>query len=340
MLQALALLTMPSMLHAAEAGLRPAHPHGKHGKPTAATRMQIERAHRVFTLRWEVALLDAARDGRHIQRVQARSTEFSWDALNVTTIMCGVEKCYFPSQREGEGWLVGKQHGTHPRNWFPQWGNAWRFAEELRVGFGVKHLLEGPPLLATLSPEQATYLNAKIIALNRHHLLKHGPKWRHFQVKNIKKYYLAGYHAVQKVRSCSWPECMLLKCKPQYLAKYVAEAIDRFVAKAPNKTKLSQGIGQSFAVVAAMVKAHPCLRIDFQVYLRNDGAVLNIDLDRCFGSSIEKSTLNISTSHLAQLPALCKTGNDQTIFDSAISNISAGSAMVPHEWYNSVKMFA
>ena len=30
-----------------------------------------------------------------------------------------------------------------------------------------------------------------------------------------------------------------------------------------------------------MVKAHPCLKIDFQVYLRNDGAVLNIDLDRC-----------------------------------------------------------
>ena len=30
-----------------------------------------------------------------------------------------------------------------------------------------------------------------------------------------------------------------------------------------------------------MVRAHPCLKIDFQVYLRNDGAVLNIDLDRC-----------------------------------------------------------
>ena len=45
--------------------------------------------------------------------------------------------------------------------------------------------------------------------------------------------------------------------------------------------KLSQGINQSFAVVAAMVRAHPCLKIDFQVYLRNDGAVLNIDLDRC-----------------------------------------------------------
>ena len=48
-----------------------------------------------------------------------------------------------------------------------------------------------------------------------------------------------------------------------------------------NETKLSLGIKQSFALVAAMVKARPCLKIDFQVYLRNDGAVLNIDLGRC-----------------------------------------------------------
>ena len=48
-----------------------------------------------------------------------------------------------------------------------------------------------------------------------------------------------------------------------------------------NETKLSLGIKQSFALVAAMVKARPCLKIDFQVYLRNDGTVLNIDLDRC-----------------------------------------------------------
>ena len=85
LLQALALLTMPSMLHAAEARLGPAHPHGK---PTVATWTRVERAH----------------------TANERSTEFSWDALNVTTIMCGVEKCYFPSQREGEGWLVGKHH--------------------------------------------------------------------------------------------------------------------------------------------------------------------------------------------------------------------------------------
>ena len=313
LLQALALLTI-ACPRSAEARLGPAHPHGK---PTVATWTRVERAH----------------------TANERSTEFSWDALNVTTIMCGVEKCYFPSQREGEGWLVGRTHRGFPQWWFPQWGKAWRLAEELRVGFGVKHLLEGPPLLATLSPGQATYLNAKIMALNRHHLLQHGPKWRHIQkVKNITEYYVAGYHAVQKVRSCSWPECMVLKCNPQYHLKYLSEdAIDRFVANAPDKAKLSQGIDQSFTVVAAMVKAHPCLRIDFQVYLRNDGAVLNIDLDRCFHrngtivacSSLDlpcnKSSLDVSTSHLAQLPALCKTGDSQAMFDKTLANISGSN---------------
>ena len=34
---------------------------------------------------------------------------FSWDALNVTSAtQCGWHKCYFPSQREDEGWLVGQ----------------------------------------------------------------------------------------------------------------------------------------------------------------------------------------------------------------------------------------
>ena len=66
-----------------------------------------------------------------------------------------------------------------------------------------------------------------------------------------------------------------------HLTPYEPQAIDGFVANVPNETKLSLGIKQSFAFVAAMVKARPCLKIDFQVYLRNDGAVLNIDLDRC-----------------------------------------------------------
>ena len=58
----------------------------------------------------------------------------------------------------------------------------------------------------------------------------------------------AGLRAVQGVRSCSYPECMLLKCELPTAKGY----IEGFVANAPNKTKLSQGIQQGFALVAVM----------------------------------------------------------------------------------------
>ena len=56
-----------------------------------------------------------------------------------------------------------------------------------------------------------------------------------------------------------------------------------------------------------MVKAHPCLKIDFQVFLRNDGAVLNIDLDRCdeLLPSKSKSTRK-PLIKLAQIVGLCQ----------------------------------
>ena len=168
-------------------------------------------------------------------------------------------------------------------------------------------MLRGPPFLATLSHEQATYLNAKIQArLDRQ---KH-PKWhypyrsilRHGYNITLVRYYAAGPHPVQAVRSCSWPTCMVLKCthlirrhgpngligrpSPADLSDpaqidNTAQAIEGFVASAPNKTKLRLGLQQNFALVTAMLKAHPCLKRDFKVYLRNDGAVLNLDLDRC-----------------------------------------------------------
>jgi hypothetical protein len=149
---------------------------------------------------------------------------------------------------------------------------------------------------------------------------------------------------VQAVRSCSWPECMVMRCysfpvrrpgpvnlgahrdavaKEEALSRQqqrlllrreggssvhatngdssvhatmgrnrwwqnpllTAQAIEGFVANAPNKTRLRLGLQRNFALVTAMIKAHPCLKRDFQVYLRNDGAVLNIDLDRCRNTS-------------------------------------------------------
>ena len=108
------------------------------------------------------------------------------------------------------------------------------------------------------------------------------------------QFYAAGPHPVQAVRSCSWPECVVLKVSRPPSALI---AIEGFVANAPNKTKLRLGLQQNFALVTAMIKAHPCLKWDFQVYLRNDGAVLNIDLDRCWQASPLRDTNKSRVAH-------------------------------------------
>ena len=122
----------------------------------------------------------------------------------------------------------------------------------------------------------------KALEIGRIHTLSRAVNNSAFN-RNATQYYAsgAGLRAVQGVRSCSYPECMLLKCELPAAKGY----IEGFVANAPHKTNLTLEIEQNFALVTAMIKAHPCLKSDFQVYLRNDGAVLNIDLDRCKRSS-------------------------------------------------------
>ena len=103
------------------------------------------------------------------------------------------------------------------------------------------------------------FMAPKALEIGRIHTLSRAITNSAFN-RNATQYYAtgAGLRAVQGVRSCSYPECMLLKCELPAAKGY----IEGFVANAPNKTKLSQGIHQSFALVAAMVKAHPCLKID------------------------------------------------------------------------------
>ena len=86
------------------------------------------------------------------------------------------------------------------------------------------------------------------------------------------------------IHSCPWPECMVLKCTnpPRTVSDgtirrkaanltgkaidnlLTAQAIEGFVAGAPNKTKLRLRIQRNFALITAMIKAHPCLKQDFR----------------------------------------------------------------------------
>ena len=73
-----------------------------------------------------------------------------------------------------------------------------------------------------------------------------------------------------------------------------------------------------------MVKAHPCLKIDFQVFLRNDGAVLNIDLDRCDVDGVKQKL-----ALLARIPGLCESPSLIKLFSTrrsgSFTSVSANS---------------
>mgnify|MGYP001234604632 CR=1 FL=1 len=309
--------------------------------------------------------LHAGRAHRSESRGPSR---FSWDTLAVgNATSCGCNKCYFPlSERENEGWLVGNPTCEHTIDrstsrgvslgpvfpegfgcddasasppWFPQYGRTWTFAERLRTRFGVGHMLSRPPEIASLTPEQAASLNFNL----KHRVDKFSrPCWATRRNRSIpwwekataepKRYYSPGPHPVQAVRSCPWPTCIMLGC--QFLkANSFARGATSFIANAPNKTELGQGIKKNFALVAAMVMAHPCLKLDFQVFLRNDGRVLNIDLDRCdqleLGTSMHSPPLSEAFQRnmtafqlkLARIPGLCVVPREQARLIKAIERL-------------------
>ena len=325
----------------------------------------------MLTMLLATSAVHRSSSSRALHAGRARGSEsrgpsrFSWDTLAVSNATsCGCNKCYFPvsrsqlSERENEGWLVGKpaceqtsNGGLFPKGfgcgdasashpWFPQYGRTWTFAERLRTRFGVGHMLSRPPEIASLTPEQAVSLNFNL----KHRVEKRDrPHWPTPWNRSIPwskrnstveppRYYSPGPHPVQAVRSCPWPTCIMLGC--QFLkANSFTRGATSFIANAPNKTELGQGIKKNFALVAAMVTAHPCLKIDFQVFLRNDGRVLNIDLDRCdqleLGTSMHSPPFSEAFQRnmtafqlkLARIPGLCVVPREQARLIKAIERL-------------------
>ena len=215
---------------------------------------------------------------------------------------------------------------------FAMWNRVWKFAQELRERFGVKHMLLGPPQLATLPEEQAARLNKNLTAV--------------FPMVDGRAHPLARYPAgeevtVQAVRECTWPSCIMVGCRSEKLPSFTGGALlEGFIAHArhgavqssTNATMLVQRMKQSFALVAAAVKAHPCLKLDFQVFLRSDGGVFNIDLDRCFKNELSKTAIAVD---IIKLPApsrsdwspggqpgiFCRRGSEQRILDKALNHL-------------------
>ena len=303
--------------------------------------------------------------GKYMATPRSRFSWEALNVTNTSSWSCGWAKCYFPAQRylvlgvgrqlserENEGWLVGRLQSGE-RTWFHdfgfintqgaklpsssgdelqgvlQWRRAWVFAEELQKRFGVEHLLFGPPRLATLTPEQAKSLNSDLVtAIERGDIRvfrDRRPHWSTGKVGGVSEYFTAGSHPVQAVHPCALPACIVLGCHDAKAHSF-AKGLKYFIEHAPNKTKLSHTLKQNLALVAAMVKAHPCLKIDFQVFLRNDGAVLNIDLDRCDEYSTAGPHAPLSASQkleLEKVPGLCQgsPNSRQANLDKALKQL-------------------
>ena len=254
---------------------------------------------------------------------------------------------------------MANPHQQKPSTWsqiwaFAQWNRTWTFAQDLLEHFGVRHLLLGPPRLATLPDEQVSRLNSNLTynpAGFTRWQYDHG--WK--RVTFPPPYHLTtSYHGeagtrivparwqyvtVQAVRACPWPACIIVGCDNEKLARFekADERLEGFIAHArnkrmqlqttfpwkhQNKTQLVQGLKRSFALVAATVEAHPCLKEDFQVYLRSDGSVFNVDLDRCFDRNRSLAASLSNSIELGMTPnwptAFCRRVTDQRRFDKAL----------------------
>ena len=242
------------------------------------------------------------------------------------------------------GYLVANPHQQNPtplsQIWaFAQWNRTWTFAKEMQERFGVKHTLLGPPHITNLPEEQAARLNANMSyspAGFMRYKYDHG--WK--RVSYPPPYPSGKDVTVQPVRACPWPACIIVGCDVEKLSRFnfdkpdarlegfLRHARKRRMGAKQNKT--IQEFKRGIVSVAASVKAHPCLKEDFQVYLRTDGSVLNVDLDRCFdhnrsvpislGNSVE---LTLQPGPASEPQTFCRRGSDQRKLDKALAQLYA-----------------
>ena len=214
-------------------------------------------------------------------------TNFSWSQLQHG--MCGFSKCYFPvstlappgpnsSAAKGErnaqgramGWLIQSQ-SHHGRPELSDWMKTWELAKDLHTRYGANHLLLGPPRRIALGSSDAALLNAHLAF----------QLWHPVQHRNVSRRYAEGNVLVQPVRSCPPSSCLLMGCGHGGKAHAFARDLADFLEHVHDKEKFVRALEQNVRSVNAMVRVTTCLHRDFQAFVRKDGKIFHIDLDRC-----------------------------------------------------------
>ena len=210
-------------------------------------------------------------------------TNFSWSQLQHG--MCGFSKCYFPvstlappgpnsSAAKGErnaqgramGWLIQSQ-SHHGRPELSDWMKTWELAKDLHTRYGANHLLLGPPRRIALGSSDAALLNAHL--------------WHPVQHRNVSRRYAEGNVLVQPVRSCPPSSCLLMGCGHGSKERSFTHMLAAFLEHVHDKATFVHALEENVRSVNAMVRVTTCLHKDFQAFVRNDGQIFHIDLDRC-----------------------------------------------------------
>ena len=219
-------------------------------------------------------------------------TNFSWSKLHHG--YCGVRKCYFPlneqrlaspgasdrssaatcerdcdAQAQEMGWLI-EPHNHLGRPELSVWMRTWELAKDLHSRYGANHLLLGPPRRIALGNRDAALLNAHLTHAVR-------PQ------EQISERYAEGNALVQPVRSCPSPACLLMGCGHGNAKwKTFAQMLAGFLEQVHDKAKFEHALEQKIRSWNTMMRATTCLHADFQAFIRNDGQIFHVDLDRCY----------------------------------------------------------
>ena len=217
--------------------------------------------------------------------------DFSWSKLHHGT--CGYSKCFFPvstlaspgpsggsnvatgerdAQGQAMGWIaqsLGRQSGQAALS---AWVQTWELAKDLNTRYGANHLFLGPPRRIALGDSDAALLNAQLTRFI-------------IPSANLGKRYTEGIVLVQPVRSCPPPSCLLIGCdhgnKKGTSGKSFALRLAAFLKQVHDKAKFKHALEQNIRSWNAMTQATTCLQHDFQAFIRNDGQIFYVDLDRC-----------------------------------------------------------
>ena len=168
------------------------------------------------------------------------------------------------------GWLILPQghQGHHFPGTVSVWMKTWELAKDLHTRYGANHLLLGPPRRIALGDSDAALLNAHLWNLVKH--------------MNVSTRYAEGNVLVQPVRSCPPSSCLLMGCGHGHKVESFALMLAAFLEHVHEKATFIHALEQNVRSVNAMMRATKCLRKDFQAFVRNDGQIFHLDLDRCF----------------------------------------------------------